>query len=58
MFATVECTDYWLPDDVVRPFLGTPVEVRVAMGTPVRLFIDSEQGGTLRFDADAVWIDE
>ena len=58
VFATVECTDYWLPDDVLRPFLGTPVEVRIAVGSPDLLFIDSEQGGTLRFEANAVWIDE
>jgi hypothetical protein len=58
VFATVDCTDYWVPDDVLRPFLGTRVEVRVAVNQPTRLFIDSEAGGTLRFDATAVWIDE
>jgi hypothetical protein len=58
IFATVDCTQYWLPDDVLRPFLGTPVEIRVARGTPTLLFVDSEAGGTLRFEADAVWIDE
>jgi hypothetical protein len=58
VFATVDCTQYWLPDDVLRPFLGTPVEVRVAIDGTTRLFVDSDAGGTLRFDAGAVWIDE
>ena len=57
VFATVDCTDYWLSDDVLRPILGAPVEIRVAVNDPSRLFIDAGDRGVLRFDADAVWID-
>jgi hypothetical protein len=56
VYATVECSQYWIPDDVVRPFLGEPVRVTVDQGDVVVASFMTIAGGTLRFDAGGVWL--
>lgn len=57
VYATVECNRYWIPDDVVRPFLGEPVRVTVDQGDVVIASFMTIAGGTLRFEAGGVWLD-
>jgi hypothetical protein len=57
IYAELPCHDYWLPDDVVRPFLGKPVRVRISTEPPPGLVIDASSAGSARFTADRVWIE-
>jgi len=56
IYAELPCHEYWLPDDVVRPFLGKPVRVRISAEPPRGLVIDAISAGSARFAADRVWI--
>ena len=57
VYATVACVRYWIPDDVVRPFLGEPVRVTVDHGGVVTVSFTTIAGGTMRFDAGGVWVE-
>jgi hypothetical protein len=57
VYAQLDCGLYWLPDDVVHPFLAQPVRVRAAAGSPAQLSFESGSGQVGQFVADAVWID-
>ncbi|MEX2225474.1 MAG: hypothetical protein WEB52_03370 [Dehalococcoidia bacterium] len=56
VYARVECARYRISDDVVRPFLGEPVRVMVDQGDIVIASFMTIAGGTLRFDAEGVWL--
>jgi hypothetical protein len=56
IYATLDCLQYWLPDDVVRPFLAQPVRVTVVPGEPVQLTFFSASGDIAAFVARAVWV--
>jgi len=56
VYARVECGRYWIPDDVVRPFLGEPVRVTIAQGEVVLASFMTIAGGTMRFEAEGVWL--
>jgi hypothetical protein len=56
VYAAVDCERYWIPDDVVRPFLGEPARVAVEHGDPVTALFMTIAGGTLQVEADSVWV--
>jgi hypothetical protein len=56
IYAELPCGQYWLSDDVVRPYLGEPVRVHVSMGPQLRLTIEVISRGPAQFVADRVWI--
>lgn len=57
VYATVQCVRYWIPDDVVRPFLGEPVRTTIDQGDVVIASFMTIAGGTMRFEADGVWLE-
>jgi hypothetical protein len=58
VYATLECGEYWLADDVIRAFLANPVRVRVVPGAEAQLTFESSTGLVARFVAETVWIEE
>lgn len=54
-YAELPC-DRSLPDDVVRRFLAQPVTIRVKIGDPTKLYVDSAAAGSVEFTVGAVWI--
>jgi hypothetical protein len=57
VYATVACVRYWIPDDVVRPFLGKPVRTTVDRDGIVTVSFRTLAGGTMRFEAEGVWLE-
>lgn len=57
VYARVGCERYWIPDDVVRPFLGEPVRVTIDRGDIVIASFMTIAGGTMRFEAEGVWLE-
>jgi hypothetical protein len=57
VYATVACVRYWIPDDVVRPFLGEPVRVIVDQSGIVTVSFTTIAGGTMRFEVEGVWLE-
>jgi hypothetical protein len=56
IYAELPCDQYQLSDDVVRPYLGKPVSVRVSTGPPALLIIEVLSPGPAQFVTDRVWI--
>ena len=56
IYAELPCGQYFLSDDVVRPYLGEPVRVRVRTGPQTQLIIELISPGPAQFVADRVWI--
>jgi len=56
IYAALPCDQYQLSDDVVRPYLGKPVSVRVSTGPPALLMIEVLSPGPAQFITDGVWI--
>lgn len=56
IYADLPCGQYDLSDNVVRPYLGEPVRVRVSTEPHVRLIIEVSSPGAAQFLADRVWI--
>lgn len=54
-YAELPC-DRSIPDDVVRRFLARPVAIRVKLGNPVKLYVDSA-AGSVEFTVGAVWVE-
>lgn len=57
IYAELDCSEYRLPEDAVRPFLSQPVRVRVNPGPPAVIVVDSIAAGTARFSVGAVWLE-
>lgn len=57
VYATVNCVRYWIPDDVVRPFLGEPTRITIDQGDVVIVSFMTIAGGTMRFEAEGVWLE-
>jgi len=57
VYARIDCERYWIPDDVVRPFLGEPVRVTIERGDIVIASFMTIAGGTMRFEAEGVWLE-
>jgi hypothetical protein len=56
VYARLPCNRYWLPDEVVRPFLAQLVTIRVTDSEPSALSFTAPGAGVARFEAAAVWI--
>ena len=56
VYAELDCRRYWLVHEVVRPYQGQPVRVRISTGPPGVLAIEARTAGAARFEVDAVWI--
>ena len=57
IYAELPCEQYPLSDDVVRPYLGEPVRVRVTREPQTTLIIQVISPGAVQFVADRVWIE-
>ncbi len=55
LYAELPC-DRSLPDDVVRRFLAQPVAIRVKVGKPTKLYVDSASAGSVEFTVGSVWL--
>ncbi len=44
-------------DAAVHPFLAKSVRLRIVAGHPLKLFVESDTGGSIEFTVPIVWID-
>lgn len=56
VYARLPCNRYWLPDEVVRPFLAQAATIRVMPGEPYELSFSAAGAGVARFFPTDVWI--
>lgn len=57
LYAELPC-DRALPQDVVARFLGKPVQTRITVAAPAKLFLDSADAGSAQFTVGRVWMVE
>jgi len=55
LYAELPC-DRSLPDDVVRRFLTQPTTIRVRVGNPTKLYVNSVSAGSVEFSVGRVWL--
>ncbi len=56
VYAEVDCVQYWLVHEVIRPYQGQPVKIEITTGPQGTLELDATNAGPARFDVDAVWV--
>lgn len=58
IYAEVDCEQYAINDDTVRPLLGKPIRITIdpAAGTQPAVLAISSPAGAPRFEAKTVWI--
>jgi hypothetical protein len=56
IYAELDCSQYWLVHEVVRPYQGQPVRVRISVGPSEVLVVEATTAGAARFNVDAVWL--
>lgn len=56
IYAELDCVNYWLVHEVVRPYQGQPVRVQIGAGPEAMLVVEATSAGAARFDVDAVWV--
>jgi hypothetical protein len=55
LYGETDCGRYWLPDDVVRPFLGEAVRIQVPVAGTGVLTVQIE-AQALRIETERIWI--
>lgn len=56
VYAEVDCVQYWLVHEVIRPYQGQPVRIDIGTGPSATLVLDAAAAGPARFDVGNVWI--
>jgi hypothetical protein len=56
VYAELPCRRYWLPDVVMRPYLGRAVQIEIGAGGTMILRIFSAPG-PIRFETGSIWIE-
>ena len=57
IYAELPCSQYPLSDDVIHPYLGKPVRVRIGTEPQTTLLIQIASPSAAQFVADRVWIE-
>jgi hypothetical protein len=55
LYAELPC-DRALPESATSRFLGNPVQLRIALAEPAKLFLESAQAGSAQFTVGRMWM--
>jgi len=57
VYAELPC-DRALPADVSARFIDKPVQVRMVVSEPAKLYVDSSEAGSAEFTVGRIWLEE